>query len=86
MVVVNVIPNNPISVETEDVKTIGVGVVTASISNAEKYVGGYEIDPDRNKIVLPTQNKVLGSDLTINGVKISTVQNLSGGDTVYIGA
>ena len=49
------------------------------------YDGEYEVTPKFEKIELETENKVLTSDVVVNGIPVSITENLSGGNTVYIG-
>lgn len=49
------------------------------------YDGAYEVTPTFEKIELETENKVLTSDVVVNGIPVSITENLSGGNTVYIG-
>lgn len=49
------------------------------------YTGEYEVDPDFERTILETKNKVLTDDLVVNPIEVSRVSNTSGGTTVYIG-
>ena len=49
------------------------------------YTGDYVVDPDFEQNILPTRNKTLTQDVTVNAIDVSRVSNTSGGVTVYIG-
>lgn len=49
------------------------------------YEGPYSMDPDFIPVVLPTINKMMLDDVTLNPIEVSQVENLSGGNTIYIG-
>lgn len=49
------------------------------------YEGDYEVDPRFVEQRLETENKTMKEDLTVNSILVSTTENLSGGNTVYIG-
>lgn len=48
------------------------------------YEGDYEVTPKVNEQVLPTAQKFMTNDVTINGIPIYRVTNNSGGTTIYI--
>lgn len=51
----------------------------------DRYEGEYVVDPDFEQNILPTRNKTLIRDITVNAIEVSRVSNHSGGMTVYIG-
>lgn len=61
-----------------------IGIITA-ISDRPAYTGPTEVDPEFNAIVLPTAQKTVLSDITVNAIQVESVSNPSGGRTVYIG-
>lgn len=51
----------------------------------EKYEGEYAVTPKVEAQTLPTKEKVMVDDMTINAIPFFNVSNTSGGSTVYIG-
>ena len=51
----------------------------------EPYTGAYTVEPDWNPQILQTKEKVMTDNVTVEGIYITSVTNLSGGNTVYIG-
>lgn len=51
----------------------------------DPYAGEYTVDPDFTGHTLPTKNKLLLEDVTVNPIEVARVSNPSGGTTVYIG-
>lgn len=51
----------------------------------DPYTGDYVIDPSFVKSTLPTKDKLLLEDVTVNPIEVARVSNPSGGTTVYIG-
>ncbi len=51
----------------------------------EAYRGDYEISPSFDPQTLPTENRYLSRDITVDAIEISRVTNPAGGRTVYIG-
>lgn len=51
----------------------------------EPYDGEYEVKPKFEVQTLPTAEKYLARDVTVDAIEVSKVSNLSGGKTVYIG-
>lgn len=62
---------------TSAVETISVG--------GEPYTGDYVVDPSFVKSTLPTKDKLLLEDVTVNPIEVARVSNPSGGKTIYIG-
>ena len=52
--------------------------------NTDPYTGDYEITPKVDAQTLPTAQKFLHQDVTVKGIPIFDVSNMSGGRTVYI--
>lgn len=50
----------------------------------EPYDGSYEITPKIEKQTMPTEGKVMVSDVTIHKIPYFEVSNNGGGNTVYI--
>lgn len=50
----------------------------------ETYKGDYVITPSAHVQTLPTQNKVLTNDITVNEIKVSETPNNAGGITLEI--
>ena len=51
----------------------------------EPYRGEYEVNPSFEPQTLPTENKFLSQNITIDAIVVSRVTNPAGGRTVYIG-
>ena len=49
------------------------------------YDGDYIVAPDFDGKTLPTTNKTLIQDVTVNPIQVESVSNPMGGRTVYIG-
>lgn len=49
------------------------------------YTGDYVVDPSFVESTLPTKDKLLLEDVTINPIEVVRVSNPSGGKTVFIG-
>lgn len=54
-------------------------------TGGDPYTGDYVVDPSFVKSALPTKDKLLLEDVTVNPIEVARVSNLSGGTTVYIG-
>ena len=65
------------------------GQISASFKPLENvpqtYTGSYEIDPLKTAQVLPTKDKLMVDDLTVQGIYYYEVTNDTGGSTVTIG-
>lgn len=55
------------------------------VGDYEHYEGEYSVTPKFEQQKLQTKNKVMGSDIMIESIPITTVSNASGGTTVIIG-
>lgn len=51
----------------------------------DPYTGDYVVDPSFVKSTLPTKDKLLLEDVTVNPIEVARVSNPSGGTTIYIG-
>ena len=77
-VVLSVNRSTPLSLSVSKAK-----VVTVS-SDGTLYEGPYAVEPVFKKQVLPTKNKTMAADLTVNAIRVERVDNAYG-TTVYIG-
>lgn len=55
------------------------------VIGTDTYKGDYEVIPKVNKQVLETKNKTMTDDVTVLEIPFSSVDNLSGGQTITIG-
>lgn len=63
-----------------------IGLLTIpTYIDVDLYEGEYEVTPKFASVELATQNKTLVQDITVNAIPVSITENLSGGNTVYIG-
>lgn len=60
-------------------------VVYLGGDTCERYVGEHDVVPNFEQQVLPTKDKKMSEDVTVQAIPVSTVSNLSGGNTVFIG-
>lgn len=60
-------------------------LVDAIQTGGAPYDGETEVDPRFSAVVLQTGGKSMGSNVTVNPIKILDVDNLAGGYTVTIG-
>lgn len=49
------------------------------------YEGAYAVDPKFNTTVLFTKDYRMRDNVVINGIRVAVTENLTGGNTVYIG-
>lgn len=63
---------------------VSLNVSVSAVSGAV-YEGPYTLDPDFNGVTLPTKNKTMGADVTVNPIAVARVGNSAGGTTIYIG-
>ena len=64
------------------------GVLVASLSmpvGYDDYVGSYDIIPKIESQVMPTADKRLTKDITVQAIPYFEVSNIEGGKTVTIG-
>lgn len=59
-------------------------IVTVT-ENVEHYTGEYEVVPSPSAVILPTEKKMMRSDVTVHPIPFFCVGNNAGGTTVYIG-
>lgn len=59
-------------------------IVTVT-ENVEHYIGDYEVVPSPSSVVLPTEKKLMTSDVTVHAIPFFCVGNNAGGNTIYIG-
>lgn len=64
---------------------IGVAFDVSVRNGGELYSGPYTVDPHFVAQVLPTREKVLREDITVNPIDVARVSNPAGGNTIYIG-
>lgn len=72
-------------VRDEPVVTLRVRDAVIVPTGGEPYTGEYLVTPDFTSQTLPTQNKVMRDDVTVEAIEVSRVSNTAGGTTVYIG-
>ena len=71
-------------VAAEETVEVSVGSETVVMAG-EVYQGPYTVDPDFVGITLPTREKNMREDVTVNPIEVQRVSNPNGGKTVYIG-
>ena len=64
--------------------TVDFGI-TSYKQEYSAYEGDYVVKPKFEEQTLPTRQKVMGDDVTVNAIEVSRVTNQRGGKTVYIG-
>lgn len=73
--------------ETTSLMEVDFGTLQkVSGEDVDPYLGDYIVTPTVNGFTLPTQQKLMTNDLTINKIPYYQVGNNSGGTTVYIGS
>ena len=73
-----------LSLNAEIYGDVGEVIVVAE-HDLPTYTGQTVVNPNFVGVVLPTANKVLAQNITVNPIEVQSVSNLSGGKTVYIG-
>lgn len=73
-----------LSVRTDEYLLSTSVVETVSVGG-DPYTGDYVVDPSFVKSTLPTKDKLLLEDVTVNPIEVARVSNPSGGKTIYIG-
>ena len=73
-----------LSVRTDEYLLSTSVVETVSVGG-NPYTGDYVVDPSFVKSTLPTKDKLLLEDVTVNPIEVARVSNPSGGKTIYIG-
>ena len=61
------------------------GVIGKATSVWPEYAGPYVVTPTFSDQTLETNNKLMTSDVEVEAIYVSVVQNPAGGNTVYIG-
>ena len=61
------------------------GEISDDLLAANKYTGEYTVIPRKVEQVLPTSDKLMVDDLTVDAINYSRVDNPAGGLTVNIG-
>ena len=64
---------------------IGISFDVSVRNGGELYNGPYTVGPHFAAQVLPTKEKVLREDITVNPIDVARVSNPAGGNTIYIG-
>lgn len=62
------------------------GEIIKVYDDVPEYVGEYEVTPKVTEQTLPTAQKFLARDVTIEKIPYFEVSNNSGGNTVFIGS
>lgn len=73
------------SIQTLDMSFREVQHITEYVGG-ELYQGEYEVKPKLTEQTLPTSQKVMLNDVTIQKIPVTRVSNTSGGNTVIIGS
>ena len=68
-----------------NVEFAGYQKVTSQ-KEADPYTGAYEITPAVESQTLPTAQKLMTADMTINAIPYFETSNEHNGETVYIGS
>lgn len=68
-----------------DMSEDGETGVVLKVSDYTMYGGPYEVRPKFEDQVLPTREKLMREDVTVNAITVSRVSNPAGGKTVFIG-
>lgn len=66
-------------------ESININVDSIYGTYKEVYTGSYVVEPDWEEQTLNTRNKIMHDNVTVEGIYLASVQNPSGGNTVYIG-
>lgn len=69
----------------QDAQNVAPALSIAITLPAPEYDGPYEVTPAVDKQIMPTDQKLMTDDMTINAIPYYDVSNTSGGSTVYIG-
>lgn len=70
---------------TSNAQRITPAMSVAMPMDVPEYDGPYEVTPAVDKQIMPTDQKLMTDDMTINAIPYYDVSNTSGGSTVYIG-
>ena len=84
--IVTIDENGTYDILPDDGNVLGKVTVTTKIKggSAEEYEGDYSVTPTVEGKILPTANKHMSDDLTIEAIPVYEVSNDSGGETFYI--
>lgn len=74
----------PVTFDNERELAVDFGEIVP-IGDLPAYTGEYEVEPKFTKQKLPTKNKKMRDDVTVEAIEVQRVSNTSGGRTVYIG-
>lgn len=77
-------PSADFRLEAPPALEVGFDAAVSAVSGAA-YEGPYTLDPDFDGVTLPTKNKTMGADVTVNPIAVARVGNSAGGTTIYIG-
>lgn len=72
-----------LSVKTDEYLLFTSAAEIVSVGG-DPYTGDYVVDPSFVKSTLPTKDKLLLEDVTVNPIEVARVSNPSGGTTIYI--
>ncbi len=70
---------------SEDLAADGECGVVQRVSSFDSYAGPYDVSPKFVDQILPTREKLMREDVTVDAITVSRVSNPAGGKTVYIG-
>lgn len=62
-----------------------LGTIQVVAGGGKKYEGDYNITPTFEKQTLPTDNRILTENMTVEAIRVVKVSNESGGNTIIIG-
>lgn len=65
--------------------TIQGRIATVFVASGESYSGEYTVSPAFSQQVLPTKDKLLNNNITVNAISVYKTTNASGGNTIVIG-
>lgn len=65
--------------------SLGVAQIVPEYIGGETYKGDYLVKPKVTEQTIPTRDKVMLDDVTIEPIPFFNVSNTSGGTTAYIG-
>ena len=67
------------------VREVSCRVYKATRPGGTQYGGIYTVTPEFSAQTLATRGKSMRDDVTVEAITVSRTENLSGGNTVYIG-
>lgn len=77
--------NVNVKVEEVEYATDMSDIQTITKIDGEVYEGDYDVKPNFVIQTLDTNQKYMSDDVTVQAIEVSSVSNLSGGNTIYIG-